>query len=394
MKNKLVFVGNFYPDLIKEKLLAIQAPLDMAAHTFQTALLVGLDNWVDVKVLTSPPLRVGYREIKRIESFSFSHNCSKDKMDVYVGVNNSCVRMLGEAIRIYKHLKSILKKDPECCVCIYSLRSPFLLPIFILRRKIKKSCVVVPDLPEYMSSNTHLLRKLAKWIDRKIINKCLDKIDSFVLFSELMKERLPIGNKPWRLMEGIYNTSVKIINYPKEHNKTILYTGSISVRYGVMDLVEAFTQIEYSDYRLWLCGSVDNMTMLEDYIKKDNRIIYYGIVDKDKVFELQQKATVLVNPRHSNEEFTKYSFPSKTMEYMASGTPTLMCKLFALPADYLPHLFIFEDESIEGYRKKLVEICQLNKQILDEKGKAASVFIRTKKNETVQAKIVVDMMFL
>lgn len=393
MKNKLLFIGNIYPDLIKRKLLSIQAPLDMAAHTFQTALLVGLDNWVDVKVLTSPPLRVSYKKIKKIEGFSFSHNHSENKTDIYVGTNNSCVRMLSEAIRIYKHLKSALKENPECCVCIYSLRTPFLLPVFMLRNKIKRSCVVVPDLPEYMSSSTHRLRKFAKKIDRKIINKCLSKINSFVLLSEQMKERLPIGNKPWRLMEGIYNTSIKIINYPKEYNRTILYTGCISMHYGVMDLIEAFTQIKVSDYRLWLCGGVDNMTRLRDYMKKDNRIVYYGIVDKDKVVELQQKATILVNPRHSNEEFTKYSFPSKTMEYMASGTPTLMCKLPSLPTDYLPHLFIFEDESIDGYKNKLIEVCGMNKQILNEKGKAASEFIRTKKNETVQAKIIVDMMF-
>ena len=38
-----------------------------------------------------------------------------------------------------------------------------------------------------------------------------------------------------------------------------------------------------------------------------------------------------VNPRQNNEEFTKYSFPSKTMEYLASGVPVVAYKLDGIP---------------------------------------------------------------
>ena len=46
------------------------------------------------------------------------------------------------------------------------------------------------------------------------------------------------------------------------------------------------------------------------------------------------KATLLVNPRPTTEEFTIYSFPSKNMEYMASGTPLLTTKLPGMPEEY------------------------------------------------------------
>ena len=55
--------------------------------------------------------------------------------------------------------------------------------------------------------------------------------------------------------------------------------------------------------------------------KKDNRIVFKGMVPNKIVVEDQLKATLLVNPRPSIGEFTRYSFPSKNMEYMVSGTP-------------------------------------------------------------------------
>ena len=64
-------------------------------------------------------------------------------------------------------------------------------------------------------------------------------------------------------------------------------------------------------------------------------------------------ATLLINPRFSNEEYTKYSFPSKNMEYMASGTPILTTKLPGMPKEYYEYIYLFEEESIEGMKNKM-----------------------------------------
>ena len=63
------------------------------------------------------------------------------------------------------------------------------------------------------------------------------------------------------------------------------------------------------------------------------RIEFLGMLPRTDVLELQSKATILVNPRQPVGDFTKYSFPSKTIEYMASGTPLLMYKLPGIPEE-------------------------------------------------------------
>ena len=149
-----------------------------------------------------------------------------------------------------------------------------------------------------------------------------------MLFSKAMLDKLPISDKPRVVIEGIYQPK-DIEKVEKSIKTSILYTGQLQKRYGIYDLVEAFMLIPNRDYELWLCGkgSHEESLWLEMQAKKDSRIKLLGMLKPEDVLILQKKAHLLVNPRHSNEEFTKYSFPSKTMEYLASGTPTLMCRL-------------------------------------------------------------------
>ena len=137
--------------------------------------------------------------------------------------------------------------------------------------------------------------------------------------------------------------------------QTIVYTGTLNSKYGIKNLVNAFELIEDSNIRLILCGSGDS----EDYIKKmqneDKRIIYKGNIDRQEALMIQRKATVLVNPRQNNEEFTKYSFPSKIMEYMLSGVPVVLYKLDGIPDEYDKFVNYVPDNSIESLARILTE---------------------------------------
>ena len=66
---------------------------------------------------------------------------------------------------------------------------------------------------------------------------------------------------------------------------------------------------------------------LYDYTQQDKRIHFGGVIPLSEVIEKEIQATILINPRPVDQEFTKYSFPSKIMEYMSSGTPVLTTKL-------------------------------------------------------------------
>ena len=87
----------------------------------------------------------------------------------------------------------------------------------------------------------------------------------------------------------------------------------------------------------------------------------------------------------------KYSFPSKTMEYLASGTPTLMYNLEGLPMEYHNYCFIQRDLSIDSLYKRILEICEMDSDYLYNFGQKARRFILENKTPEAQCLLVYNM---
>lgn len=256
-----------------------------------------------------------------------------------------------------------------------------------------KLCLIIPDLPMYMNCNKYYKKLGLQERNINAINEFLHGFDCFVVLAELMVDYLGIADKPYTVVEGIYSNrgEKSVIRKAPEH-KTIMYAGGIQTRYGVFDFIEAFLRLQGDDYRLLLCGNCNEMEKLNYYLAKDSRISYLGLVPTEKVRELQRQVNLLVNPRHSTEEFTKYSFPSKTIEYMASGTPVLMSPLPSMPDEYKEYLYLFDDESIDGMKTKLEATLNIEPDILKAKGKSASEYILKNKNSKIQVSKIIELL--
>ena len=392
----VIYIGSIYPLTLLNELVERKQFLDYPANVFQQSLLKGLDEHItDLRVISSPVIRSKRAAVNDIcGPLKFSHKGTDKHQDLYVGtLPIPGLQIIAEFWKVYRTLKKELKGlKQKNFVIVYALHSPFLLSVVLLRKRIDCSCIVVPDLPEFMTGSAGFWRKLGKKIDRIIINFCLKRLDSYALLSPYMREKLPIKNKPWVLMEGIYDTTAKPENIQRCKERVIFYGGSLSGRYGVLELLGAFREIDKENYRLWICGDGDAREEVIRAAKEDGRVKYFGIVSHEKVLEMQQQATVLINPRSSKGEYTKYSFPSKTMEYLASGTPTIMCHLPAIPLEYDEYLYYITDESSEGIKNKVLEVCEKPQEELDEFGKKAADFIKTQKSAYVQAQKVKEML--
>ena len=145
------------------------------------------------------------------------------------------------------------------------------------------------------------------------------------------------------------------------------------------------------DIELHIYGSGKFVNQLLEYQKQDPRIRYMGTVSNEQIVLEEQKATLLVNPRLSHHEFVKYSFPSKTSEYMLSGTPLLTTKLAGIPNEYLEYLYLFEGETKEGFAKKLQEVLSLSSEELHQKGLDAQNFVLSQKNNIIQSQKILDL---
>ena len=76
---------------------------------------------------------------------------------------------------------------------------------------------------------------------------------------------------------------------------------------------------------------------------------------------------------------------------MVSGTPLLTTRLPGMPAEYNDYVYLFDEETTEGYAKKIDEIMSLSPADLQYKGKAAKEFVLKEKNHIKQAQRVITM---
>ena len=132
--------------------------------------------------------------------------------------------------------------------------------------------------------------------------------------------------------------------------------------------------------------------MISVLMRSHNDIKYMGICSNEEVVKYEQKAMLLVNPRPIAPEYTKYSFPSKNMEYMVSGTPLLTTKLPGMPKEYYPYVYLIEDESPKGIAEILQRISKEEFTVRHEKGACARRFVLEHKSNVAQAKKIVCFM--
>ena len=97
----------------------------------------------------------------------------------------------------------------------------------------------------------------------------------------------------------------------------------------------------------------------------------------------------MVNPRKAEGEWVKYSFPSKNIEYMASGTPLLAYNLPCIPPEYSDKYFAIDPQNLE---LSLKNILLLEKEELHTFGMEARKWICEQKNSHIQAKKIIKML--
>ena len=243
---------------------------------------------------------------------------------------------------LQKTLSEIIESQEKTNLYIYSLYMPSLKVASKLKKKYKEKvnlCMIVPDLPGQYG----LVRKgIRGRKDRGEVKKKMSLpncADRFVFLTEAMKDLF--DPKPYTVIEGFLPTCE--FDYTNERiPKSALYTGSLNRAYGFGTLLEAFSQIPDPDAQLWICGVGDMESAVKEATQKDPRIQFKGFLPKKEIAELQTKCDVLVNPRTDEGEYTKYSFPSKTMEYILSGSKVVMYRLSGIVEEYYRYIRTIE----------------------------------------------------
>jgi len=284
-----------------------------------------------------------------------------------------------------RHLRSNKEAAVICDVLNFSASTGALIAAKIFRRA---NIGIVTDIPGLLSRSPNPLIS-------RIIHFAMKRYDAYVFLTKEMDSLVNQRHVPSVVIEGLVDINMKdksndLAN--KHSERVCLYAGAIEKRYGLESLVEGFMRADSQNCELHVYGAGDYERDLTVAAQRESRVKYLGTVPNDHVVEEQLRATLLLNPRPTSEAFTKYSFPSKNMEYMASGTPMLTTLLPGMPEEYLPHVYVLQDESPEGIAAALDRVLALDDEELYQKGRSAKEFVLAKKNNVLQAGRVIQLL--
>ena len=301
------------------------------------------------------------------------------------------------AINAYRYIKQQRKQDDSLVILVSGLYRSLLRPALLIKKRYGVPIIaVVPDLPEQMilyRKDYSRLRTILNKVDLFFSRKYRRWVDGFVELSVFMNPYANEKNKPFVIMDGLCNLELldEVEAKPAVEGKYIMYAGKVSSTFGTDKLVSAFLASKLTDYSLVICGDGDFAPELRKITESNPQIVFVGAVPHNTVVAMEKAATLLVEPRPSDTVIAKMYFPSKIIEYMASGTPVLVTNIPSFEDSYCQYQYRIEEESIEGIAKALTETLSLPEEALRQKGEAAKVFVLNNKTISKQCEKVINL---
>ncbi len=379
---RVIYIASVFDDECLNKRFGGKSVLPYAANKYNTLLFEGIvKNGVQTDVLSVVPInRQNYPK-----PFFKGYTVKRDGLNIrYLSQLN--LPMLKNIFNIMGGFFRTLFA-PKGTVIIYDVLVVSASMGALCAAKIRKfkKLGIVTDLPKFqpISKNSLLL---------KMNDQVVGDSDGYVFLTKQMNDEVNVANKPYIVLEGHASEDMK----DKKHlpftggEKNVIYAGAIEKIYGLEMLCKAFLDIARPGETLHVFGNGDYAEELRLLAEENENLVYHGNRPNSEIVEAELGATLLVNPRPTDGEYTKFSFPSKTLEYMVSGTPVLSSRLEGIPDEYEDYIFYFDENTKESLGRRMREILDLSPEELAEKGASARAFALEEKNNIVQSAKIID----
>ena len=234
---------------------------------------------------------------------------------------------------------------------VYNVFSPLALPVLAAARAWRVPAVaIVADLP--FGYRLRGVRGMLERLDVRAQLAALRHFDGLVVLTPHVAAEYAPG-VPWMRMEGgLHPADAGEPLQPRDApaERAVMYSGMLNEMNGIGLLLDAFARLQGPEWRLWIYGGGPLAREVKAAAARDPRILFrpWEQVPAEEMRERLRDAAVLVNPRPSGHRANRYSFPSKLLEYLVSGTPVVSTAPPGIPDEYHPYLELAADETPEG----------------------------------------------
>lgn len=384
---KIIYVSSLVSEEKFKKLYSDSSLIPgQQIQKYHRLLAEGLSHFCHIETLSAIPMN---RKINRNSIiFEKAEVVGKLKYCYLMTLNVPIIKNIYVLISSYFITLKKLVTYSDTVVIVDVLNSSVSLGAILACKTLRRLSIgIVTDVPDYLDDGSN---SPSSKLSNVIIRNCM----AYIFLTQQMSILLNEKHLPYIVIEGLVDINmIKRHKIPDMQNSTriCLYAGGIYRKYGIEQMVKGFINADIANCELHIFGDGDFADELKMYCMNYQNIKYFGVRSNEDVINAQLKATLLINPRPTNEEYVKYSFPSKNMEYLASGTPVLTTFLPGIPIEYFKYSYMIEEDTMEGICKALIYTLAQSNTELFQKGKIAREFVLTYKNNLIQSQKVVEL---
>lgn len=273
------------------------------------------------------------------------YHCSAPSSSWGGNIWNKLVHLVVGQIQALRYIKSHSISYSDVLITTNQYKVLFLLPVMIVAKIMGAFLFTeLNENPMITRHNENYLGRLFRYINIWISLRMYDTI--FVMthtLKELLVQKYGIKQRI-----PILHNAVDIERFsavPKTVKKmTIGYAGSLSFRKDSLDiLLQAVKRLrnDYPSLRLRIAyfSTDPYLTTFQEYVKKicmDDAIDMLPDVANNAIPEFLSTSELLILIRVPNEQ-TNFGFPTKLVEYLASGRPVVVSSVSDIPR-FLTHL--------------------------------------------------------
>lgn len=346
----ICFIGGVIPkeqfEVLRQK---TRAGFQFAANNLQESLILGFDfHNVSIEMISVPFIP----SYPSGTDLLFYKGSAKNNRRYLSFINLPLIRELHRSLAIFYHLVFRKVGKPNRNFFVYSMSMSLLLPVVFYSFFYRKSTIslYILDLPEMMNFNKkkNFFYSAFKKLEVAFLKVLLKRVKFFFVVSKHITEALDLPSERTLVVEGVssesdvFSTCEDSINgcddFFLSKYKYVFYSGGIFQSYGIEILLDAAALAVDTDIKFVFCGKGDFVEKIISASEINLNVIYLGEISTESVVRLQRYALCLVNPRDPKQTFTKYSFPSKILEYMKSGRPVVSYRLPGIPDEYFKYL--------------------------------------------------------
>lgn len=398
-KENILFLGFAIPDNEMKKVFLEDMFPSVQNHKFNWNIIKGIEGnkshyeftYISMRPVSDYP----YYKKRIIKKNEWTEEIDDKKIEILeipylnVGLLKIISRFI---IGLYYSFKIFSRKKAKKAVISYTVHVPIMAIGYIISKIYKIEFITIwADPPSVKHKREGRIKTILRGLELTIAKKIMAKSSKVIALTEdLAKDFAP--EKPYLVIEGIIDekeicSDIKINN--NNNRKIIVYTGSLEKKYGIKNIVDGIQMINNLNIEFHIYGRGDYEEELQEICRNDKRIKYKGFISNDEILNVQRSADFLINARSPEDEYVKYSFPSKNIEYMASGTPFISTMLPGMPKEYGNYIYILENNLPGTIKEKLEELLAKEENQHLKKGREAQQYIYTK-NYMIQGKKIIQ----